>query len=72
MLHVKYKSNQTYRSNLSLGCIRLNATYKEFENKTQRQSIKFSFILLNRNHQQQRWDRSPPDKHIIPVDCIYP
>ena len=33
--------------------------------------LKFSFILLNRNHQQQCWDRSPPDKHIIPIDFIY-
>ena len=31
------------------------------------QSLKFSFILSTRNHQQQI-----PDKHIIPVDSIYP
>ena len=59
----------TYRSKVPV--VYVYDTYKEFENKTQRQSLKLSFILLNRNHQQQRWDRSPPDKHIIPIDCIY-
>ena len=69
-LHVQVLSNitckiheteQTYRSKVSV--VYVYATYKEFEKKTQRQSLQFSFILLNRNHQQQRWDRSRPNKH---------
>lgn len=67
---------RTNLSEQSLGCIRLCYLQRiSKKKKTQRQSHKFSFILLNRNHQQQRWDRSRPNKHTrrlhLPVNARF-
>ena len=60
MLHLKYMSNKLIGAKSRL--YRFMLLTNNLKKNTQRQSLKFSFILLNRNQQQQRWDKSRPDK----------